>query len=201
MGRGFWAESKKMAIDSFLSHSCTFSYTKLRSNRSQVDKYIYAMNEGWRSEELIIYYVKIVRFTVGIIKKNLIIPTENWRPTSFGPIDLDITTGTEDLCSSYIREDPTPFFSPYWYNFTRSNPAYFDRKHKSGLYFLHSFNQLNQIILITVLLFRFLRYDWTLISCMKKKYKFGKSSGKPGTSRWPFFSFGPKSSSHLWDLN
>jgi hypothetical protein len=29
-------------------------------------------------------------------------------------------------------------------------PAYFDRKHMSGLYFLHSFNQLNQIILITV---------------------------------------------------
>jgi hypothetical protein len=44
--------------------------------------------------------------------------------------------GTEDLCSSYIHEDPPPpFFSPYWYNFTRSNPAYFDRKHKSGLYF------------------------------------------------------------------
>ena len=52
----------------------------------------YAMNEGWRSEELIIYYVKIVRFTVGIINKSLIIPTEDWRPTSFGPNDLDITT-------------------------------------------------------------------------------------------------------------
>ena len=49
---------------------------------------------------------------------------------------------------------PPSFFSPpYWYNFTRSNPAYFDRKHKSRLYFLHSFNQLNQIILIPVLLF------------------------------------------------
>ena len=56
------------------------------------DKYMYAMNKGWRSEELIIYYVKIVRFTVGIINKSLIIPTEDWRPTSFGPIDLDITT-------------------------------------------------------------------------------------------------------------
>jgi hypothetical protein len=52
----------------------------------------YAMNEGWRSEELIIYYVKTVRFTVGIINKSLIIPTEDWRPTSFGPNDLDITT-------------------------------------------------------------------------------------------------------------
>jgi hypothetical protein len=52
----------------------------------------YAMNEGWRSEELIIYYVKTVRFTVGIINKSLIIPTEGWRPTSFGPNDLDITT-------------------------------------------------------------------------------------------------------------
>ena len=29
----------------------------------------YAMNEGWRSEELIIYYVKTVRFTVGIINQ------------------------------------------------------------------------------------------------------------------------------------
>ena len=52
----------------------------------------YAMNEGWRSEELIIYYVKIVRFTVRIINKSLIIPTEEWRLTSFGPNDLDITT-------------------------------------------------------------------------------------------------------------
>ena len=52
----------------------------------------YAMNEGWRSEELIIYYVKTVRFTVGIINTSLIIPTEDWRPTSFGSNDLDITT-------------------------------------------------------------------------------------------------------------
>jgi hypothetical protein len=50
------------------------------------------MNEGLRSEELIISYVKTVRFTVGIINKNLIIPTEDWRQTSFGPNDLDITT-------------------------------------------------------------------------------------------------------------
>jgi hypothetical protein len=53
---------------------------------------LHCMNEGWRSEELIIYYVKIVWFTVGIINKSLIIPTEDWRPTSFGPNDLDITT-------------------------------------------------------------------------------------------------------------
>ena len=50
------------------------------------------MNEGLRSEELIISYVKTVRFTVGIINKSLIIPMEYWRPTSFGPNDLDITT-------------------------------------------------------------------------------------------------------------
>jgi hypothetical protein len=49
------------------------------------------MNEGLRSEELIISYVKTVRFTVGIINKSLIIPTEDWRPTSFGQNDLDIT--------------------------------------------------------------------------------------------------------------
>jgi hypothetical protein len=52
----------------------------------------YAMNEGWRSEELIIYYVKTVRFTVGIINTSLIIPTEDWKPTSFGLNDLDIMT-------------------------------------------------------------------------------------------------------------
>ena len=52
----------------------------------------YAMNEGWRSEELIIYYAKTVRFTVGIRNKSLIIPTEDRRPTSFGPNDLDVTT-------------------------------------------------------------------------------------------------------------
>ena len=48
----------------------------------------YAMHEGWSSEELIIYYVK----TVGIINKSLIIPTEDWRPTSFGPNDIDNMT-------------------------------------------------------------------------------------------------------------
>jgi hypothetical protein len=34
----------------------------------------YAMNKGWRSEELIIYYVRIVLFTV--INKSLIIPMD-----------------------------------------------------------------------------------------------------------------------------
>ena len=52
----------------------------------------YAMNEDWRSEELIIHYAKTVRFTVEIINKSLIIPTEEWKLTSFGPNDLDITT-------------------------------------------------------------------------------------------------------------
>jgi hypothetical protein len=41
-----------------------------------------------RSEELIISYVKTLRFTVGIINKSLIIPTEYLRPTSFGPNDI-----------------------------------------------------------------------------------------------------------------
>ena len=48
----------------------------------------YAMTEGWRSEEFIISYVKTLRFTVGIINKSLIIPTEDLRPTSFGPNDI-----------------------------------------------------------------------------------------------------------------
>ena len=42
-----------------------------------------------RSEELIISYVKTLRFTVGIINKNLIIPKEVLRPTSFGSNDID----------------------------------------------------------------------------------------------------------------
>ena len=48
------------------------------------------MTEGRRIEELIISsYAKTLRFTVGIINKNLIIPTEDLRPTSFGPNDID----------------------------------------------------------------------------------------------------------------
>jgi hypothetical protein len=42
-----------------------------------------------RSEELIISYVKTLRFTVGIINKSLIIPTDDLRLTSFGPNDID----------------------------------------------------------------------------------------------------------------
>ena len=47
------------------------------------------MTEGWRSEELIISNVKTLRFTVGIINKSLIIPTEDLRLTSFGLNDID----------------------------------------------------------------------------------------------------------------
>ena len=48
------------------------------------------MTEDYISEELIIsYYVKTLRFTVGITNKSLIIPTEDLRPTSFGPNDID----------------------------------------------------------------------------------------------------------------
>ena len=49
----------------------------------------YAMTKGWRSEELIISYVKTLRLTVGIINKSLIIPMEDLRSTSFGPNDID----------------------------------------------------------------------------------------------------------------
>ena len=49
----------------------------------------YAITEGWRSEELIISYVKTLRLTVGIINKSLIIPMEDLRSTSFGPNDID----------------------------------------------------------------------------------------------------------------
>jgi hypothetical protein len=84
----------------------------------------------------------------------------------------------------------------YWYNFTRSNPAYFDRKYKMGVIFPSLFQSINSNYLITVLLF------WTkiflghvinvLISCMKKR------CCDEETSRWPIFSFGLKSLSHLW---
>jgi len=46
----------------------------------------------------------------------------------------------------------TPLFS-ILIQLYKIRPAYFDRKHKSGLYSLHSFNQLIQIILIIFLLF------------------------------------------------
>ena len=44
----------------------------------------YAMTEGWRSEKLIISYVHS-----NTINKSLIIPTEDLRPISFGPNDID----------------------------------------------------------------------------------------------------------------
>ena len=47
------------------------------------------MPEGWRREELIISYVKTLRFTVEVINKSLIIPAEDLRQTSFGPNDTD----------------------------------------------------------------------------------------------------------------
>jgi hypothetical protein len=45
-----------------------------------------------KAEELknsLFLYVKTLRFTVGIINKSLIIPTEDLRPTSYGPNDID----------------------------------------------------------------------------------------------------------------
>jgi len=76
---------------------------------------------------------------------------KNWKYLLVWTIKQSFTgLEQEDRCSSYSWGPP---FSPYWYNFTRSDPAYFDRKHKSGLYSLHSFNQLIQIILIIFLLF------------------------------------------------
>jgi hypothetical protein len=71
----------------------------------------------------------------------LFLSAQNPRPI----YEISITSGFY-LTVSFTSEDKY------------SNPAYFDRKHKSGLYFLHSFNQLNQIILITVFLF------WTKVS-------------------------------------
>jgi len=51
---------------------------------SSEDKY--AMNEGWRSEQLIISLLKHYDSqTVEMMNKSLIIPTEDWRPTSLGP--------------------------------------------------------------------------------------------------------------------
>jgi hypothetical protein len=61
--------------------------------------------------------------------------------------------------------------SPYWciqkasfYNFTWSNPAFFDRKHKSGSYSLNSFNQFILLILVFEL-----DYDLTLINFVYEK--------------------------------
>ena len=77
-----WLRNESMA------HLWDFNY--FRISLTSEDNYATCMNEGWRSEELIIYYAKIVRFTVGIINKSLIIPTEDWRQTSFGPNDLKL---------------------------------------------------------------------------------------------------------------
>jgi hypothetical protein len=101
-GFNVWGRKKKMSIDSFLSHSSAFSYTILRSNRSQVQTLIFVfsrriitpcsirqrINMLWtKAEEIknpIFLNVKTSRFTVGIINKGLIIPAEDWRPTTFG---------------------------------------------------------------------------------------------------------------------
>jgi hypothetical protein len=50
------------------------------------------MNEGWRSEELIIYYGKIVRFTVGIINK------------SMGVLHIILKEGHPKIISTQISE-------------------------------------------------------------------------------------------------
>jgi hypothetical protein len=70
----------------------------------------------------------------------------------------------------------TPLFS-IQIELYKIRSAYFDRKHKSGLYSLHSFNQLIQIILIIFLLFAFLDKSSKFISA---------------TSSMLSMSFGPK---------
>jgi hypothetical protein len=46
---------------------------------------------------------KTLRFTVGIINKGLIIPTEDWRPTSFGANDIDNTTKRQKFVSKKAK--------------------------------------------------------------------------------------------------
>jgi hypothetical protein len=47
--------------------------------------------------------VKTLRFTLGIINKSLIIPTEDWRPTSFDGNDIAITTKRQKLLSKKAK--------------------------------------------------------------------------------------------------
>jgi hypothetical protein len=76
------------------------------------------MNEGWRSEELIMYYVKIVRFTVGIINKSLIIPTEDWRPTSFGPMTLISRSSSRNIFWTFVQKSKT-VIKIIWFNWLK----------------------------------------------------------------------------------
>jgi hypothetical protein len=97
-GQFFLSASNSRSIYDISSFYLTVSFTSEDE---------YAMTEGWRSEELIISYVKTLRFTVGIINKSLIIPTEDLRPTSFGPNDI----GTKrqklilDFCPKKQKDD------------------------------------------------------------------------------------------------
>ena len=79
-GQFFLSASNSRSIYDISSFYLTVSFTSEDE---------YAMTEGWRSEELIISYVKTLRLTVGIINKSLIIPMEDLRSTSFGPNDID----------------------------------------------------------------------------------------------------------------
>jgi len=47
--------------------------------------------------------VKILRFTVEIINTSLIIPTEDWRPTTFGANDIDNTTKRQKCLSKKAK--------------------------------------------------------------------------------------------------
>ena len=47
--------------------------------------------------------VKILRFTVGIMNKSLIIPTEDWRPTTFGANGIDNTTKRQKCLSKKAK--------------------------------------------------------------------------------------------------
>jgi hypothetical protein len=74
MGREFEAERKKLAINSFLCHSSAFSYTKIRSNRNQVQTlrfvyvmYVYPVSTARTAR----FSKKSIRSDVGEIKKML----------------------------------------------------------------------------------------------------------------------------------
>ena len=59
---------------------------------------------------------------------------KNWKYLVVWTIKLSFSgLGQENQCSSYsVVHVPIPPFSPYWYNFIRSDPAYFNRKTKVG---------------------------------------------------------------------
>ena len=77
------------------------------------------MTEGWRSEELIISYVKTLWFTVGIINKSLIIPTEDLRPTSFDPNDIDNIDEATEFNFGLLSKKSKKMIKIIWINWLK----------------------------------------------------------------------------------